>query len=121
MRSRTLKLFFDQFMWYLLYMLPLFAMLFIMFRTGQIVDISTVFSSLGLSVFNDNVILTTLTDIFGLNGVFPLFSSNGILVYCSYFVCVFLIHLAVDFLLFIPRLFENLCDKFTKNGGGKDD
>lgn len=121
MREKNIKLMADTFMWYLLYLLPLFVMLLAIFRTGTIVSIDSVFTSLGLSIFNDNIILTTLTDIFGVGGVFPLFTDNGILIYGSYFVCVYLIHLAIDFLLFIPRLFENLADKFTKNGGIKDD
>lgn len=102
-------------------MLPLIIMLFSVFRTGNVVGFDTIFNNLGVSIFTDNVILTSLTDIFGSSGVFPLFSSNGILIYASYFVCVFLVHLAVDFLIFIPRLIENLGDKFTKNGGMKDD
>lgn len=121
MRTRNIKLFFDTFMWYLLYLLPIFVLLFMIAKNGQLVTFDTVFTGLGLEVFNNNVILTSLIDIFGQNGVFPLFTSYGILTYASYFVCVYLVHLAVDFLIFIPRLLENLGDKFTKNGGVKDD
>lgn len=117
MRGRNIKYFFDTFMWYLLYLLPLFLLVFAVFRTGTIPSLSSVFTDLGVTIFNDNVILTCLTDIFGASGVFPLFNSDGVLVYATYFICVYLVHLAVDFLIFIPRLFENIADKFTKNGG----
>lgn len=121
MRARNIKLFFDTFMWYLLYLLPIIVLIFAVFRTGSAVSMSSVFNDLGLSIYTDNVILSNLEDIFGIGGVFPLLDSNGILIYATYFVSVFLIHLAVDFLIFIPRLVENLMDKFTKNGGVKDD
>lgn len=121
MRGRNLKLFFDQFMWYLLYLLPVFVLLIYIAKTGSVVSFSTIFSDLGVTIFNDNIILDCLKDIFGADGVFPLFTGDSILVYATYFICVFLVHLAVDFLIFIPRLFENLGDKFTKNGGMKDE
>ena len=104
MRKRTINYLFDEIMWYLIYLLPLFLYLLLIVRTGNMVDFAETFSSFGLDVVSDNIVFSSLSSIFGSNGVMPLFSNTGILFYMSYFVNVFVIHLAVDFLLFIPRL-----------------
>ena len=112
MRKKTIEYFFDNIMWYLIYMLPLFILLFFVVRSGELITFSALFDSLGLSFLNDNLILITLTDMFGSGGILPLFQSNDILIYMSYFVCVFIIHLFVDFLVFIPRLAHKWLNRF---------
>lgn len=110
MRSKTLKDIFDDLFWYSLYMLPLICLCFVVCRTGEFIGLSTALTSLGLGLLVDNPILSTISQIFGSGGILPFFVSSDILVYVSYFICVFIVHLLVDFVLFIPRL----CHKWTK-------
>lgn len=111
MRKKTMNNLFDNIMWYLIYMLPLFCFLFLLIRTGSVQTLSTCMSSLGLGVLETSDITTTLTSIFGVGGIVPLFANTDIILYMSYFVCVFVLHLAVDFLLFIPRLAHKWLNK----------
>lgn len=111
MRERTQKNLFDNIFWYLIYLLPLIIWVVVSFRTGNIVSLSNALETMGLKVLENNQILTNLSEIFGSNGVLPLFVSTDILLYISYFICVFLIHLFVDFLLFIPRIAHKWLNK----------
>lgn len=118
MRKKTISNIADNFMWYLIYLLPLFAMLILLAKSGATdFSIADTFTSLGLNIFVDNPILANLSSIFGENGILPFFVSNDILIYMSYFICVFIIHLFVDFLLFIPRFAHKWMLKCT---GGDD-
>lgn len=114
MRKRNIAYFFDTLMWYLLYLLPLIAFI-ISFCLGQNLTFSSLFFGIGLDIVSDNIVLITLVSIFGSTGVFPVFSSNDLLIYLTYFICVFVIHILVDFLLFIPRFCHKLLDKGEKN------
>lgn len=98
-------------MWYLLYLLPIFLWIVVSIRSVEIVNLSSAMSTLGLDIFTNNIIYTNLCSIFGANGILPLFNSPDILMFMSYFVSVFLIHLAIDFLLFIPRLADKWLNK----------
>lgn len=111
MREKTQKNLFDNIMWYGLYLLPLLLWLLVSYQTGEFVTLSTAMSSMGLEIFTDNQILTTLSDIFATTGILPLFASADIILYMSYFISVFLIHLFVDFILFIPRLAHKWLNK----------
>lgn len=111
MRKKSISCLFDNLMWYLLYLLPLFLLLIYLVRTGTVVDLSTIFSDFGLDILTNNQILVALSSLFGSSGVVPLFASESILVYFSYFISVFVVHLAVDFLLFIPRLAHKWLNK----------
>ncbi len=117
MRKKSIKCLFDNFMWYLVYTLPLLLLLIYWFKTGD-VSLSNAMTSAGLGIFSENPIYTCLTGLFGADGTMPLFTSPDLLVYCSYFVSTFVVHLAVDFVLFIPRICHNW---MTGIGGGKDE
>lgn len=111
MREKTQKNLFDNVMWYLLYLLPIVLWLVVSFRSGEIVSLSSAMSTMGLDIFANNEIYTNLSSIFATDGILPLFSSPDILMYMTYFVSVFLIHLFIDFLLFIPRLAHKWLNK----------
>lgn len=114
MRKKTIINVADNFMWYLIYLLPLVALLILLAKNGATdFSIADTFTSLGLDIFVNNPVLTNLSSIFGENGILPFFVSNDILIYMSYFICVFIIHLFVDFLLFIPRLAHKWMNKFS--------
>ena len=116
MRKKTLKCLFDNVMWYLIYLLPLILMVIYWCKTGAI-TMAGAMTDAGLDVINTNPVYTSLYGIFGTGGVFPIFTQPDILIYFSYFVCVYIVHLAVDFLLFIPRL----CHKWMSAFGGDND
>jgi len=115
MRKRTLNCLFYNIMWYLIYLLPIFAFLFMLIRTGSIMPLSDCMSTFGLGVLTNNFVYNALNGLFGSSGVVPLFANPDVLLYLSYFICVYLAHLAVDVLLFIPRYSHKLMDAF----GGK--
>lgn len=111
MRQRTQKNLFDNIFWYLIYLLPLIIWVVVSFRTGTIISLSSALETMGLKVLEDNQIIINLSEIFGSVGVFPMFASIDILLYFTYFICVFLMHLFVDFLLFIPRIAHKWLNK----------
>ena len=83
-----------------------------MAQTGQFVSFSSAFSSLGLTGLDTSLVYTSLANIFGSSGVMPIFTNPDILLFFSYFIYVNIIHLFVDFLLFIPRLASKWLDSF---------
>lgn len=118
MRKRTINHLADTIFWYILYFLPVIAyLLFLFIEPGSsptIVNIESFFGSMGLSFVTDNIIVNTLTGIFGPNGVLPLFQDGSVILILAYYVSVFIMHLAVDFLLFIPRLCHKWLKAFTQ-------
>lgn len=119
MRKRTLSNFFDNTLWYLIYLFPLIAYLFLMLsmpsQGTSVIDLSTFFNNLGLGFITNNIILDGLRGLFGVNGILPLFSTDSALYFMVWFICAFLVHLAVDFLLFIPRLAHKWLSVFCKD------
>ena len=111
MREKTQKNLFDNIMWYLIYLLPIVIWLAVSFRTGNLVSLSSAMSTMGFEVLQTNQILTSLVDLFSIGGILPLFVSSDIILYMTYFISVFLIHLCVDFILFIPRLAHKWLNK----------
>lgn len=118
MRKKTVKCLCDNIFWYLIYLLPLIIFAIYSFQNGTFVPLTDCMSAIHLDIFSNNVIFTSLQSLFGTSGIMPLFNNADILAYLSYFVSVFIVHLAVDFLLFIPRFAMSLLDKF---GGVRDD
>lgn len=114
MRKKTIKCLCDEIFWTLIYLLPLIAMALVTYRTGQFVGVQESMSSIGFDIVSNNVVFDTISQIFGSNGVMPLLSAD-ILAYLSYFACAYLIHIAIDVLLFIPRYAHNLMKGDSKN------
>lgn len=119
MRKRNLKCIADTVFWYLLYLLPVVCyLLYLVAEPGSgnisISDISEFFTKLGLGFVADNIVITSLTALFGVGGILPLFSTSAPFLIFSWFICVFIGHLAVDFILFIPRLAHKWLEHFTQ-------
>lgn len=104
MRKRTIKCICDNFMWYLIYLLPLLCFGILLFKGETTISLLDAFNSLGLGVLPTSDVYVSINSIFGVGGLVPLFASTDLILYFSYFVCVYVVHLCVDFLLFIPRL-----------------
>ena len=69
-------------------------------------------NDIGFGFATDNIVVNGLEEIFGANGVMPVFLTNTPIIIFAWFICVFIIHLAVDFLLFIPRLAHKWMNEF---------
>lgn len=121
MRKRTIANIVDSAFWFLVAILPLALYLItcLSYKLQSSTDTLTAFlpfmKSLGL--VDSGLIYKSLSDLFGTGGILPLFSAenNAILVFLSYFVSVEIVHLAVDFLLFIPRIGHKYMNTFTQN------
>lgn len=75
---------------------------------------NSVFDVVGYNWTND-LVYKTLDDIFGLAGVFPVFRANSVIIkFLCYYFYVNVLHLFIDFILFIPRLCHRLLDNVNK-------
>lgn len=118
MRKRTISNLADTIFWYLVYLLPVIGYLLYLIAEPSsgtsLVSFESFFTNIGLGLVSDNVVVSTLKDIFGTGGVLPLFTTDTPFIIFGWFVCTFITHLAVDFLLFIPRLAHKWMNKFTQ-------
>lgn len=115
MTKNNVLLIVDKIFWSLVYFLPLLAFVIMLWHDPTNTSIAGVFSSIGLNIVNDNTILTALINIFGSDGIFPLFTSNDFLVYLTYIACVVILHFVLDVLLFLVRWAHGLLDKAVKD------
>lgn len=108
----------DSLFWYIIYLLPIVTFL-VCGRGDNALTIIEYFNEF-FSLSGSNIILSTFQDIFGSDGFFSILDdSSYVFSIVSYFVTCFLIHLAVDVLLFIPRLCHYWMEAFNKTCGGK--
>lgn len=114
MRKKTVNRFFDTAFWYILYFLPVIAFILVAFRTGELVTLSTAMSTCGLDILLTNPVMTSLNQIFGADGILPFFQNADLINFFTYFISVFICHIFVDFLLFIPRLAHKWMNKFCQ-------
>lgn len=116
MRKRTIDHLADSLFWYIIYLLPVVCYIcLIVSRRGEVVpNIGAYFTdSWSLGGLTD-LVSNALESLFGESGILPLAGASiGIPVF-SWYVGMMIIHLAVDFLLFIPRLCHKWMDKFCK-------
>lgn len=115
MRKRTLNHFFDTVFWYLIYSIPIIVYFYYLhYYSADIVSFPVFCNNVNLSILTDNIVYSSLYGIFGVGGILPLFNSEMPFIICSWFICVFLLHLAVDFLLFLARLCHKWLNAFEK-------
>lgn len=121
MRKRTIANLVDSAFWFLVSILPLLLYLItcLSYKLQSSTDSLTAFLPFmkNLGLMDSGIIYNSLSDLFGSSGILPLFSAdnNAILLFLSYFVSVQIVHLAVDFLLFIPRIGHKYMNTFTQN------
>lgn len=119
MRKKTMSNLADHVFWLLVALLPL-VLYVVQFFAYELTTVTTFtpFDSFmqTFGVSTSSVVYTSLVDLFGVDGILPLFSGSNSapILFLSYFVAVEVIHLAVDFLLFIPRLCHKYMEKFTQ-------
>ena len=120
MRKKTIKFTADTIFWYVIYFLPVLSYLLFCFtepvnvaQTGVITGFNTYITT-AFNFTENTFIYSILADIFGSNGVFNLGLDNALILCLSWFIGTFIIHLAVDFVLFIPRLCHKWLKDFTQ-------
>ena len=119
LRKKTISNLADHIFWLIVGLMPLilYALQFLAYElTAVSTDLPTFLQfmqNFGLST--TSVCYTVLQDLFGSEGILPLYASgdNAVVLFLSYFVTVEIVHLAVDFLLFIPRLSHKWLEKIT--------
>lgn len=117
MRKKTVNHLADTIFWYLLYFFPILAYMIYLFAESctSIMSFGLFFSSMGFDFVTNNFLLVGLSDIFGVNGIMPLFQNDLVFYIFVWYIGIYLIHLAVDFLLFIPRLAHKYMNKCIQN------
>lgn len=113
MRKKTIKNICSTVFWYVLYLLPVISYLLYLFgRNGA--DPSLFSAFLGnFVVLENNIVYSTLSSIFGANGILPFTNSNALFIILTWYVFVYIAHLLIDFLLFIPSYAHKLIKEFT--------
>lgn len=120
MRQRTIKNIADRLFWLVVALLPVLIYLgtFLSYRFASVSETLPSFAEFmaNFGVSQTSIVFTSMSDLFGADGILPLFANNNaILLYMAYFVSVEIVHLAVDFLVFIPRLAHKWMEKLTMN------
>lgn len=115
MRKRTINHLSDTIFWYVIYMLPIVAyLILIASRHGaEVPSLSAYFDQFGIPFVSD-IVGSALTNIFGADGILPLYGASVGIPIFSWYVSMTIIHLAVDVLLFIPRLAHKWLNAFCK-------
>lgn len=122
MRKRSVNHIADTIFWYVVYMFPIILTIvqtFSLPHIGNLDGFDGFFELLAVNLrtlgCNSNgIIVSTLSDIFGEGGILPLFNNGIIFGYAQWFVGTLIVHLAVDVLLFLPRIAHKWLDDFSK-------
>lgn len=108
MRKRNVVFLLDNLFWLVMALLPLIlhSVNILCYRLSDVTQVpSSLFTLLNSALFSDSIVYSSLAELFGPDGILPLFTDSSIyLRYMAYFVSVEIVHLAVDFLVFIPKL-----------------
>lgn len=117
MRKKTVTHSVKTIFWWILYCLPLITYLFALWGTARNGTNLANFDSIVFNYYDvaDGVIAFPLCEIFGSGGIIPLFNNSCIFIFMEWFIGTYLLHLAVDFILFIPRLCHKFMNKFTRS------
>lgn len=118
MRRKTLVNIADELFWLVVALLPVLFYIgqFLIYKFDNLAsEIPSFYSYLAsFGILTDSVVYTTLADIFGTNGVLPLFAVDSpVLLFLSYFIIVMIVHVAVDVLVWIPRLSHKWISELT--------
>lgn len=118
MRKRSISYLIDAGFWLIVSLLPV---LFYMIQplayeltsaSDTLPTFAQTMATFGIN--NTNYLYVAIMDIFGDQGLMPFFSSDSVVVlYLSYFILIQLLHVFVDFVLFIPRLAHKWLEKLT--------
>ncbi len=114
MQSKIVK-FFNNFMWCLVYTLPLILFIGVSVKNGALTDFNSVFSLIGCGLDSNNIIYTAFDSIFGASGVMPLFTGTAVISFATYYASCYLVHFICDVVLWLVRWCHNLINKEGKS------
>lgn len=121
MRKKNITHCADTITWYVLYFLPVIMYLLYLLSlpiagttASVVVGFENFLNSTGFTLATNNVVFTAVSDLFSSTGILPFFSSTAPIIVVSWFIGMVLLHLAVDFILFIPRLAHKWLGKITE-------
>lgn len=118
MRKRTVNHLADTIFWYILYALPVIGYICVMISCptngATYNSFEKYITNFGINIAENNIIFNALKSILGEHGTLPLFADNTFLTYLTYFINIYIMHLLVDFILFIPRICHKYMEKFTQ-------
>lgn len=129
MRKRTIKNMASTIFWYILYFLPVLVSIIYVFKTSgfffsaegdNFISIPYLIDILGDNSLhiNEGIIYESLMALFSIaDGVLPLMVGDIWASYLSWFVGMYLCHIAVDIILFVPKLAHKWMKGLTQQGG----
>ena len=111
----------DKLFWFFIQIFPL--MCFTVYciagaRGGDVVvpTFNSFLLKLGFNYQQGNIFYNVLAQLFGSNGVFPLFvDSGGVILYLTYVLTMEVLHVCFDVLVFIPRLAHKWISKAVQD------
>lgn len=107
---KNLYIYFYEFIWSFLLILPFLIILFSFTKTGNLPDLYTYLNS--QCNFSSSFIFTSIsalsTTIFNV-------SNNIINWFCAYYVYLVIVHISVDIILFIPKICEKIIWRLSCN------
>lgn len=126
MKKKTCLILIDRIFWAIILLLPVLFWLIspLGYSIGggsesvpNFLSLGQILSDIGIS--QSSPVYSVFSQMFGGNGVFPMFDNNtintrAILLYFTYFVDIEILHLLVDFLVFIPRLSHKWLNYLTR-------
>jgi len=116
MTSKNVSHIIDKLFWFLIATAPLFLYL-IYFINNDVVTFSTFISELGFSFNNSSAIYVFFDKIFSSGfGFLDVITSDSLIVYACYFVCIQLLHFCIDVFLIIIKIAHNFLDKTIDKG-----
>lgn len=117
MRKKTVTHSVKTIFWWIVYCLPLITYLFILWGNARNGIDPMSFETVMNNYYDvaQGIISDPLDSIFGYSGVLPLFNNYAMFGFMEWFIGTYLLHLAVDFILFIPRLCHKFMNKFTRS------
>lgn len=112
----------DKVFWFFIQFIPLFSWLvYLISFTGYKSQEASVLSFgnwianyfLGFSL-EENIVFTTLLNIFGQGGVFPIFGT-AMVYFFTYLIMIEIVHVVYDVIVFIPRLAHKWISKAVQD------
>lgn len=112
----------DKLFWWIITLFPIFAYLLFLITaslnqvTSEITFAIFLNERLGIFQSMNSTVSIPFYQIFGPNGIIPMFSKNsGLIQLFAYFVSVEIVHVLFDILVFIPRLAHKWISKAVQD------
>lgn len=115
MRKKNLEFTLDNVMWFIIYTLPIILIIFsTRLESLSAIEQFIIDSDFANNAFASSYLYGILDSVVGDFGIFPLLSGawgQFLMSYLCYFISMIIVHLFVDFVVFIPRLSHKWLNK----------